>query len=176
VHALVSVDTSPTTRKTRPFVDLDQNYCNFLPVGESMSYKRPNNCILRAQHSARSTKRRSQPNNSQNVIIRRFRRKMTAIFFPFVPFRRLNDQITACSAQNIVRALLSVETCKQLIKHDHSSNWTKNDCNFLPVGGISSYKRPTYCILSVEHSARCIKRRNQQTTHKTRSCVDFDEK
>jgi hypothetical protein len=24
--------------------------------------------------------------------------------------RRLNDQITACSAQNIVRALLSVET------------------------------------------------------------------
>jgi hypothetical protein len=43
------------------------------------------------------------------VIIRRFRRKMTAIAFPCVTLRRLNDQITACSAQNIAPAVLSVE-------------------------------------------------------------------
>jgi hypothetical protein len=110
VHALLSVEASPTTRKTRPFVDLDQNYCNFLPVGESSSYKRPNNCIVSAEHSARSIKRRNQSNNSQISIIRRFGQKMAVISFPLERVRRTNAHITAFYAQSIVHALFSVET------------------------------------------------------------------
>jgi hypothetical protein len=110
VHALLSVETSPTTRKSRPFVDLDHNYCNFLSVGESSSYNRPNYCILRAEHSARSIKRRNQSNSSQNATIRRFGQKMPVISFPLERFRRATAQITAFYAQNIVHALLSVAT------------------------------------------------------------------
>jgi hypothetical protein len=59
-HVVLSVDTSPTTRKTRSFVDFDQ--------------------------------------------------KTTVISFLIQIFRRLSDKISAFYAQNIVHAVLSVET------------------------------------------------------------------
>jgi hypothetical protein len=127
VHALLSVEASPTTRKTRPFVDLDQNYCNYLPVGESSSYKRPNNGILSVEDSKRSIKRRYHPNSSQNATIRRFGQKMAEISFPLERVRPLNVQITACSAQNIAPAILSVETSPTARKMppfvDLDKNW-----------------------------------------------------
>jgi hypothetical protein len=46
-------------------------------------------------------------------------------------------------------------------KRDNSSILTKHDRNFLPGGDMSTFKRPNYCILCAEHSARCIKRRNK---------------
>jgi hypothetical protein len=109
-HAVLSFATSPTTRKTRSFVDFNENDCHFLPDWDISTFKRRNYCILRAEHSARRIKRRNKPDNSRNSIIRRFLRKMTIISFRIEIFRRLNAQITAIYAQNIVHAVLSVET------------------------------------------------------------------
>jgi hypothetical protein len=155
---------------------LTKNDRNFLSVGESSTYKRRNYCMLSAEHSARSIKRRNQSNNSQNATIRRFGQKITVISFPFVAVRRLNVLITACIAQNIAPAVLSVETSPTAREMRPFVDLDKNGRNFLPVGESSSYRRRNNCSLSAEHSARCIKRRKQQTTHNTRSFVDFDEK
>jgi hypothetical protein len=110
VNAVVSVDTSPPTRKTRSFVDLTKNVRNFLPVRDIPTYKRPTYCIRPAEHTARCTKHRNKPNNLPNAIIRRFERKMSVISIPLEIFRRINVRISAFYLQNIVHALLSVVT------------------------------------------------------------------
>jgi hypothetical protein len=48
----------------------------------------------------------------------------------------------------------------QLSKRDLSTILTKNDRTFLPVGDISTFKRPNLSILHAEQSARCIKLRD----------------
>jgi hypothetical protein len=111
VHAVPSVETIPTTRETRSYVD--------------------------------------------------FVEKLSVIAIPLEIFRRLNAQITASYAQSTVHAVPSVETRQKLANLDHSSISTKNNRNCHPVGDISTFKRPNYCILRAEHSARCINRRDK---------------
>jgi hypothetical protein len=65
---------------------------------------------------------------------------------------------------------------KEVAKHDHSLILTKNDRNFHPVGDISTFKRPNYCILGAEHSTRCTMRRHKPNSTQTRSFVNYDEK
>jgi hypothetical protein len=72
--------------------------------------KRPTFCILRAEDSARRIEPPNQTNKPQNANIRRFCRKITVIRFPIEIFRRLNTQITAFDARNIVHDVLSLET------------------------------------------------------------------
>jgi hypothetical protein len=89
---------------------LSRNDRNFLPDRDISAFKRPNYYITSAEHCARRIEPRNQPNNSQNANIRRFCGKMTVIFFPIEIFRRLNTQITAFDARNIVHDVLSLET------------------------------------------------------------------
>jgi hypothetical protein len=86
---------------------------------------------------------------------------MTVISFPIEIFRRLNAQITAFYGQNVVHAALISKQAQRLAKLDHSSILTQNDRNFLSDWDISTFKRPNYCILRSERSARRIKLRNK---------------
>jgi hypothetical protein len=53
---------------------------------------------------------RKKPKTSQNPILLRYCRKMTVTSIPIEIFRRISAQITASCGQNIVHAVLSVET------------------------------------------------------------------
>jgi hypothetical protein len=48
---------------------------------------------------------------------------------------------------------------QQLAKRDYSSIFARNDHNCHPERHTSTFKLPNYCILRVEHGARCSKRR-----------------
>jgi hypothetical protein len=87
-----------------------KNNSIFLRDGDISTFKRPNYCISSAEQCARRMEPRNQTNNSQNANIRCFCRNMTVIFLPIEIFRRLNAQITAFDAQNIVHDILSLET------------------------------------------------------------------
>jgi hypothetical protein len=87
-----------------------KNDRNLLPVGDISTFKRRNHYILHAEHSARWGKRRNEPNNSHNTIIRPFWRKLVIIAIPLEIFRRLNAQSTIRYAQKTVHAVLHVET------------------------------------------------------------------
>jgi hypothetical protein len=110
VHAVLCFEASPTTRKTQSFYYIVGNDRNFLPVGDLSTFKRPNKFFLRTDHSARCIMLRNEPKNTQNAIILRYCRQMSANSFPLDIFQRLSAQITASYGQNLVHAVLSVET------------------------------------------------------------------
>jgi hypothetical protein len=85
---------------------------------------------------------------------------MTVIFHPLEIFGRLNAQNTVFYDWNILHAVLKVESSRRNSQNAViRSILKKNDRNFLPFGDISTFQRPKYCILRLEHTARCIKSR-----------------
>jgi hypothetical protein len=136
-----------------------KNDRNFLPVRHISMFRRPNCCIVCAEHSARCIKLRIIPNNSQNAVIRRFKRNMTVIFFPFEVFRRWNSLVTVFYAHDIVHAVLSNDTSPKTRKTRSLAELAKDNRTFLPVRDFSSFKLPSYSILRAWDSARCIKQR-----------------
>jgi hypothetical protein len=110
VHAVLSLETRPTTRKMRTFVVFVENDRYFLADWDISTCKRPNYYMLSADHCAHCSKHGNKPDNSQNATIHRFWRKMYVIALSFEIFRRINNQVTAFDAQNIVHDVLSLET------------------------------------------------------------------
>ena len=88
----------------------------FLPVCDISMFKLYFHCIISAERSTRSFQRRNKTGNTQIAIIRRFWRRLSVIFLPFVLFRRLNAIFTALLVQNVVHAPSSVETIPETRK------------------------------------------------------------
>jgi hypothetical protein len=71
LHAVLKVVSSRTNSQNAVIRSiLSENDSNFLLVGDISTFKRPNQCILCAELSARCTMRRHKQNDSQNAIIR----------------------------------------------------------------------------------------------------------
>jgi hypothetical protein len=126
-----------------------QIYRNFLPVGDFSSLKRPNYCSLSAEHSARCITRRNEPNCSQNGISHLSLTKNDRNLLPvgdISTFKRRNHYI--------LHAEHSARWGKRRNEPNNSHNaifrglWRQMSANFLPVGDISTFKRPNH---SIEH-------------------------
>jgi hypothetical protein len=88
---------------------------------------------------------------------------MTVIFLPLEICGRLKAQNTVFYDWNILHAVLKVVSSRTNSQNAViRSILSKNDRNFLPVGDISTFKRPNYSILCAEHSARCTMLRHKQ--------------
>jgi hypothetical protein len=88
---------------------------------------------------------------------------MTVISLPLEILGRLNAQNTVFYDWNILHAVLKVVSSRTNSQNAViRSILSENDRNFLPVGDISTFKRPNHCILCAEHSARCPMRRRKQ--------------
>jgi hypothetical protein len=124
-------------------------------------FTRPHYCTLRAEHSAHRSMIRNKPNNSQNSIIRRLRRKMSVISIPIEIFRRISAQITPSYGQHIVHAVLSVETnptprkTRSFVDFVEEWPWLLSRLRYFDV------YTPKLLHFATEHSARCIMRRNK---------------
>jgi hypothetical protein len=75
VHAEISVETSPASRKIQSFLDFNE-YCYFVPDWDISLFWRSFHSILHAESSSCRTQRRNKPCDSQNLIFPRFRRKL----------------------------------------------------------------------------------------------------
>ena len=64
VRAYSSDETSPDTRKSQSFADLDEKKRYFSPVWDISTFKRSFHCIMRAERSARVFQRRNKPRHS----------------------------------------------------------------------------------------------------------------
>ena len=70
MHAVFSVETSPTVRKMRPFTRFwRQTERYFAVVGDISTFKRYFHCILHAECYVRRFQRASKPNCAQNATI-----------------------------------------------------------------------------------------------------------
>jgi hypothetical protein len=134
---------------------------NFHPDWDISTYKCPHYCILRSEHSARCIKRRNKDNNSQNRIVRRFRRKLTVISIPIEIFRRISAHITASYGQKIVHAVLSVELSpttrktRSFVDLDEKWPWFLSRLRYFDV------YTPKLLQFATEHIAHCSMLRNK---------------
>jgi hypothetical protein len=153
-----------------------KNGRNFHPDWDISTYKRPNYCILRSEHSAHRSMLRKKPKTSQNAILLRYFRKMTVTSIPIEIFRRVSGQLTASYGQNIVHTVVCFATSPTTRKTQSFYDIVENDRTFHPYWDISTFTRPNYCILlqNIVHTVACFETR--PPTRRTRSFVDFDAK
>jgi hypothetical protein len=153
-----------------------KNGRNFHPDWDISTYKRPNYCILRSEHSAHRSMLRKKPKTSQNAILRRYCRQMSVTSIPIGIFRRISGQITASYGQNIVHTVVCFETSPTTRKTQSFYDIVENDRNFHPYWDNSTFTRPNYCILlqNIVHAALSVETR--PTTRRTGSFVDLDER
>jgi hypothetical protein len=111
VRAVLSFKTSPTTRKTRSFVDFHEKVTVIsfpIEIFRRLNAQITAFYVENIVHAVLSFE--TSPTTRKTRSFVDFNEKVTVISFPIEIFRRLNAQITAVYAENIVHAVLSVET------------------------------------------------------------------
>jgi hypothetical protein len=157
---------------------MTKNDRHFLPVGDIWTFKRPKYCILRLEHTARYMKSRIKPDKLANAVIRSILSTNDRNFHPvgdIATFKGPNDCILC--AEHRARCTMRRHTQNNSQNAVIRSILSKNDRHFLPVGDIWTFKRPKYCILRLEHTARCIKSRiKPQNVARRGHLFDFVQK
>ena len=163
MHAVFSVESSPTVRKMRPFTRFWRKLCVISSLLEifrrlnaiSVAFYTPN-----AIHSVFSVE--TSPTVRKMRPYSRCCRKLCVISVLLEIFRRLIAISVAFYTPNAIHALFSVETIRPVWKMwPHTRFWRQTERYFVIVGDISSFKRYFHRILHVECYARQIHRRNK---------------
>ena len=126
VHAYPSDETSPDTRKSQSFADLDEKKRYFSPVWDISTFKPSFHCIMRALCSARDFESKNKPRYTQIAFTLRFWRKLSVVSLPFEIFRRLNALFTALCLWNVLHAFSSVEVCPDTRKSQSFADFDEN--------------------------------------------------
>ena len=130
---------------------------------------------MRAERSAHVFQRRNKPRHTKIAIIHRFWWQLCVISLQLKIFRCLYAVFTALSVQNVVHAFSSFETSPDTRNSNYSSILTTIMRNFSPVWDISSFKRPSHCIMRVERNAWLFCNVETGThTSKSQSFVESD--
>ena len=157
VHAYPSDETSPDTRKSQSFADLDEKKRYFSPVWDISTFKPSFHCIMRALCSARDFESKNKPRHRANRNHSSILSKIKRCFSPVWDISTFKH-----SFHCIMRELCSARDFESQNKprhpanRNHSSILSKIKRCFSPVWDISTFKRSFHCIMHAKTRYTCF--------------------